>query len=514
MPFPRAIDHLNLSKPELIEHAIKKGEGFLSEVGSLMVSTKKYTGRSPESKFMVCSDDIAAQIWWSENNHRYESNFAQTLYEDVEKYLKEEPCYVIDARVGARPEQSLKVRVICERAWHALFAKTMFLPSDPHDEKIDFTIFHAPGFFANKEIHKTSSEAAVVTDILNNRVVICGTEYAGEIKKSMFGVLNFLLPQRGILGMHCAASSKKDEDVALFFGLSGTGKTALSANIDRSLIGDDEHAWDDLGIFNYEAGCYAKVIKLSPDDEPLIFQAINNFGVILENVTFNKESRAPNYFDNSITENTRASYDLSFIKNSKKDGTGPHPKNVILLTCDAFSILPPIAKLDHGSAVYHFLSGYTAKVSGTELGISKPKAVFSPCYGAPFMPLKPLVYANLFLKKLKKHNPNCFLLNTGWTAGPFGIGKRIPIKISRILLEIALNGNLDNEDFYLEERFKFLVPKMVSGIDADIFFPKKTWADEQAYDAQAKELAILFHENMKPYFPYLTDEILSKAPNI
>lgn len=505
----------NLSSAELIEHTLARGDGILSNTGALITDTKKYTGRSPSDKFTVVDDITRDKVWFFEGNKKMEAPHAQSLFNKVSDYLESREHYVLDCRAGASKEHSLKVRLTCERAWHCLFAKNMFLPCVESDQaEPDFQVFHAPGFLAQKELDHTNSEVAIVLDFSNKRVIICGSEYAGEIKKSIFTVLNFLLPLKGVLGMHCSANKNQKGEVAIFFGLSGTGKTTLSAEKSRALIGDDEHGWDNEGVFNFEGGCYAKVIRLSKEDEPEIYHASQQFTAILENVVYDKKTRVVDFFDASRTENTRASYDLSFISNACLSGKGGHPKHIIMLTCDAFGVLPPIARLDAASATYHFINGYTAKVAGTERGVKEPQAVFSACFGAPFMAQFPVVYAKLLQEKIMRHGVQCFLVNTGWTGGPYGKGQRMSIPWTRRLLHAAMDGELDNVSFTIDPIFNIAVPTKVLDVPEEILSPRKTWADPKAYDEQAHKLARLFHENFERYSSLLGEEVRRAAPLI
>lgn len=510
----KTTQYKNLSSAELIEHTLKKNEGVLSATGALITDTKKYTGRSPNDKFTVCDDITRDKVWYFEGNKKMEPAHAQSLFDKVHAYLESRDHYILDCKAGASAKHSLKIRLTSERAWHCLFAKNMFLPSEQTDNiEPDFQVFHAPGFLAQKELDHTNSEAAIVLDFSKKRVVICGTEYAGEIKKSIFTVLNFLLPLKGVLGMHCSANKNKDGQVAVFFGLSGTGKTTLSAEKSRSLIGDDEHGWDDEGVFNFEGGCYAKVIRLSKEDEPEIYNASRKFTAILENVVYDNSTREVDFFDASRTENTRSSYDLSFISNACLSGKGEHPKHIIMLTCDAFGVLPPIARLDAYAATYHFINGYTAKVAGTERGVKEPQAVFSACFGAPFMSHFPVVYARLLQEKIIRHGVQCWLVNTGWTRGPYGVGTRMSIPHTRRLLHAAIDGELDNASFSIDPIFNLAVPDKVADIPDEILSPINTWSNKKDYEKQALRLAALFKENFERYSSLLSEEVRKAAPS-
>lgn len=504
----------NLSSPQLVEHAIKRQEGVLSDTGALITNTGKYTGRSPKDKFTVCDAVTKDSVWFSDINKKMSVEHAQSLTAKVQNYLKKRPHYVTDCVAGASAAHALKVRVITERAWHALFARNMFLPPSELESARapDFHIFHAPGFLAQPELDHTNSEAAIVLDFSSRTITICGTEYAGEIKKSVFTALNFLLPNKGVLSMHCSANKNDLGQVAIFFGLSGTGKTTLSAEASRSLIGDDEHGWDERGVFNFEGGCYAKVIRLSKTDEPEIYHASRQFTSILENVVYDEHSRKLDLDDSRYTENTRSSYDISLIPNACMSGQGAHPEHVFMLTCDAFGVLPPIAKLTPEAAAYHFINGYTAKVAGTERGIKEPEAVFSACFGAPFMAHFPKVYAELFQKKVREHKVSCWLVNTGWSGGPYGVGSRMKISWTRALLHAALDGSLEGAEYVKDPIFNLMIPKNVPQIPPAILYPRNAWKDPAAYDAAAKRLAQLFHKNCQPYSAMLSKEVINSGP--
>lgn len=491
-------EYTNLSAAILVEHAIKNNEGILSDTGALITNTKKYTGRSPKDKFSVFDDVSKDKVWFSDINKKMSPQHADDLFVKIKNYLKARPHYVTDCVAGASETHKVKIRVTTERAWHALFAHNMFLPG-VKGEQAELEILHAPGFLADPALDHTNSEAAVVIDFSKRRIFICGTEYAGEIKKSVFTFLNFILPNKGVLGMHCSANKNDRGEVAIFFGLSGTGKTTLSAEASRSLIGDDEHGWDENGVFNFEGGCYAKVINLSQEEEPEIYHASRQFTSILENVAYDEKSRSLDLASAKYTENTRSSYDISFIKNACLTGRGHHPKHVIMLTCDAFGVLPPLAKLSPKDATYYFINGYTAKVAGTERGIKEPEAVFSPCFGAPFMAHFPAVYAKLLGQKIKDHKVQCWLVNTGWTGGPYGIGHRMKIGWTRELLHAIFNKTLERAMFEIDPVFKLEIPKEVPGLPPEILNPRNAWQDKNAYDIQAQKLLKLFKENYQPY---------------
>ncbi len=506
----------NLSASSLAEHAIKREEGYFSHKGALVIRTGKYTGRSPNDKFIVQDETTENTVWWGKINKPISADLSTKLRQRMQDYLKTRDLFVQDSFAGASPKHRLRVRVIAERAWHALFAKNMFI--DPSSDDLaefipDFTVIHAPGFKANPTRDGTNSEVAVIIDFSLKQVLICGTEYAGEIKKSIFSVLNYLLPAKNILGMHCSANIGKDNDVAIFFGLSGTGKTTLSADPLRQLIGDDEHGWNDDGIFNFEGGCYAKVIRLNPQDEPEIFKTTQTFGTILENVVMHPETRKLDLMDDRYTENTRASYPISEILNAYLSGLGDHPKHIVMLTCDAFGVLPPLSRLTPEQAMYHFISGYTAKVAGTERGITEPTAVFSACFGAPFMPRHPQVYAKILGEKIANHEVDCWLVNTGWSGGPYGVGSRMKISWTRSLLLAALSGALKNTKFNPHPYFKVGIPAEVSGVPLEILDPRHAWHDQNLYDQQAKHLVQLFQTNFKEYEKEVSTDILSAQPD-
>ncbi len=506
----------NLVPARLVEHALGREEGRLAADGPLVTRTGKYTGRSPDDKFTVRDAETDSTLWWGKHNRAITPETFAGLQRRVAEYLSDRDVYVQDCYAGTDPELRLKVRVIAERAWHALFANNMFLPPAPaelDDWRPDFTILHAPGFKAEPARDGTNSEAAIFVNYTDKMVVICGTEYAGEIKKSIFTVLNYVLPAKGVLGMHCSANVGRDGDVALFFGLSGTGKTTLSADPERSLIGDDEHGWTDSGVFNFEGGCYAKVIRLSAEAEPEIFATTKRFGTILENVVMDDETRLLDLDDDRYAENTRASYDIRQIPNALVDGRGGHPRNIIMLTCDAFGVMPPIARMTPDQAMFHFLSGYTAKVAGTERGVTEPKATFSACFGAPFMARHPTVYAKLLGEKIARHGVKCWLVNTGWTGGPYGVGSRMPIKWTRALLGAALAGKLNDVQFSPHPIFKVGVPVEVPGVPQEVLDPRQTWADKAAYDATAKKLVDRFRASFEEYAEFASDGVKAAAPS-
>ncbi|MDE2499361.1 MAG: phosphoenolpyruvate carboxykinase [Alphaproteobacteria bacterium] len=507
--------HWNLAPSTLYEHAIARGEGRLAKDGALVVLTGQHTGRSPGDKFIVRDSGTENSVWW-DNNKALSPSDAQTLFEDMMAYSEGRELYTRDLYAGADLGHRLPVRVITEYAWHSLFVNQLLIR--PISEELsgfipEFTIIDLAGFAADPARHGTRSSTVIALDFANRRVLIGGTSYAGEMKKSVFTILNFLLPLKQVLPMHCSANVGDDGKSAIFFGLSGTGKTTLSADSSRTLIGDDEHGWSENGIFNFEGGCYAKVIRLSPEAEPEIYATTQRFGTVLENVVCDPETGILDLDDERHTENTRAAYPIHFIPHASDTGRAPQPSNVIMLTADAFGVLPPIAKLSPSQAMYHFLSGFTAKVAGTEKGLGKdPEPTFSTCFGAPFMPRHPSVYGNLLRDLIDRHDADCWLVNTGWTGGPVGAGgKRMPIKVTRALLAAALNGSLASSEWRLDPIFGFRIPVDVVGVDRAILNPRDTWIDKAAYDAQAKKLAGMFRDNFKMYLPFVDERVLKNA---
>ncbi len=506
----------NLSTAALYERAIRRREGSLSYLGPLVVRTGQHTGRSPNDKYIVKELSSDEKIWWGKVNRPIDDKNFYRIYSKMMAYIQNKDIYIQDCFAGTDPDYRLPIRVITETAWHNIFARNMFIRiSDPKvlkDFKPEFTIIQMPSLQADPETDETNSPVFVVVNFGRRLVLIGGTSYAGEIKKSVFTIMNYLLPQKGVMSMHCSANVGNDEDTAVLFGLSGTGKTTLSADPTRRLIGDDEHGWSDKGVFNYEGGCYAKVIKLSKEAEPDIYETTRKFGTILENVAMDADSRELDLNDSSLTENTRAAYPLTHINNIEPSGMGGHPKNIIMLTADAFGVLPPISKLTPSQAMYHFISGYTAKVAGTEKGVTEPKATFSTCFGAPFMALHPSVYAKLLGEKIEKHNSACWLLNTGWSGGAYGVGSRMEIKYTRAMLNAALSGELDNVETVEDPFFGLQVPKEVKGVPAGVLNPRDTWKDKAGYDIQAKKLAQMFHDNFKQFEADVSDEIKNAGP--
>ncbi len=512
---PSKAVHWNLSPARIYEEALDRGEGRLAHMGGFTAVTAPHTGRSPNDKFTVREEETGDAIDWGAVNVPLEPQQFQALRELVVAHLNEQELFVRDARAGEDPEAGLAVRLVTPHAWHNLFAYNMFLR--PTREELagirpDFTILHAPEVKADPEKHGTRSGTFVVVNFQAKEVLIGGTRYAGEIKKSIFSVLNFLLPDKGILPMHCSANIGEDGDVALFFGLSGTGKTTLSADPERGLIGDDEHGWGPDGVFNFEGGCYAKVINLSREAEPEIYDATQMFGTILENVILATDTREVLFETDTITENTRASYPIHYIPNAVIPGRGGHPRNVVFLTCDAFGVLPPIAKLTPTQAMYHFISGYTAKVAGTERGVTEPKAAFSACFGAPFLPRHPGVYARMLGDKLEEHGARVWLVNTGWSGGGYGVGSRMKLAYTRAMVNAALSGSLDDAEYREDPNFGIQVPVEVAGVPSKVLDPRSTWDDPEAYDAAATKLTGMFQENFKKYADGTAKEVQEAGP--
>jgi len=492
----------NLTPSQLYEHALRRREGVVTAGGPFAAITSPHTGRSPNDKFLVQEPDSTNRIWWGKVNQPIAPGLFARLKADVERHLAGQELFVRDVHAGADPNYRLPIRFITPNAWHALFVYNMFLrPSDEELSSFDpgFEVLHAPEFQANPAVHGTKSGTFIIISFAQRTVLIGGTRYAGELKKSIFSVLNYLLPTQGVLSMHCSANVGGQGDCAVFFGLSGTGKTTLSADPERRLIGDDEHGWSDDGIFNFEGGCYAKVIKLSREGEPEIFATTEMFGTVLENVDVHPETGSVDLNSQRITENTRASYPIHYIPNHVPEGMAGHPSHIVFLTADAFGVMPPIAKLSPDQAMYHFLSGYTAKVAGTERGVTEPKETFSACFGAPFLPLPPTVYAQMLGERIAKHGVVCWLVNTGWTGGPYGIGQRMSLKHTRAMIRAALSGALDNVPTRREPVFGLEVPQHVSGVPDEVLDPRKTWKDAAAYDAQAQKLTGLFRKNFEQF---------------
>ncbi len=503
----------NVSVPQLIELAIAHREGQLAANGAFNAITAPRTGRSPKDKFIVRSGEAAQLVHWGPNAP-FEPQHFDALFSRVAEYVRQRTMYVFDGYCGADPRYRLPIRVKTELAWHNLFAHQLFIrPSreELRTHRPSFTVIAVPAFRARPERDHTNSEAFIIINYERRIVLIGGTRYAGEIKKSVFTVMNYLLPRQGVLPMHCSANEGKRGDVALFFGLSGTGKTTLSADPERRLIGDDEHGWSDDGIFNFEGGCYAKVIGLTREKEPQIYDAIR-FGAVLENVVLDDE-RNPDYSDNFITENTRCAYPIDYIENAKIPGVGGHPNHVIFLTADATGVLPPVAKLNEAQAMYHFLSGYTSKLAGTETGVKEPQPVFSSCFGAPFLPLPPKVYAEMLGERLRKHNAQCWLVNTGWIGGAYGVGRRIDLPYTRTIIHAILDNKLDDVPYTEDPMFGFAIPAVVPDVPADILIPRNSWPDKTAYDEAARKLAQTFKTNFER-FSDIGAEIMGGGPRI
>ncbi len=507
----------NLPPAQLYEHAVRRGEAMLAAGGPLVASTGSHTGRSPNDKFVVREPSSEGEIWWGEVNREIGRDAFDRLFEKVKAHLAGRDVYVFDGFAGADRRYRLPVRVVTEKAWHNLFARNMFIDTDD-DEVLaafepGFTVIDACSLEADPAADGTRSSTFILVDLGRKLVLIGGTEYAGEIKKSIFSVMNYLLPRQGVMSMHCSANyGEHKDDVALFFGLSGTGKTTLSADPSRTLVGDDEHGWSDDGVFNVEGGCYAKVIRLSEEGEPEIHRTTRTFGTVLENVVCDPGTRRLDLDDDSRTENTRSSYPLSQIANADRYGVAGHPRHVVFLTADAFGVLPPISRLSEAQAMYHFLSGYTAKVAGTERGVTEPKATFSACFGAPFMPLHPGVYAKLLGEKIARHGARVWLINTGWTGGPYGTGRRIKLAYTRRMVDAALGGELDGVSTATDPVFGLAVPERVTGVPAELLAPRHTWADRAAYDAKARELAAMFRSNFEKYADGVSEEIRAAGP--
>ncbi len=503
--------YINLGTAPLLEHAIRRNEGLLASSGALSVNTGQFTGRSPKDKFIVRDELTESSVNWGPvNQPMTPENFGQ-LYAKVRAFLQGREVYIQDCHGGADPAYSLPIRVVTQYAWHALFARQLFIRSAAQTP--EFTLIFVPGFQANPAEDGTHSETCIVIDFTRRIVIIAGTSYAGEMKKSVFSILNYMLPGRGVMPMHCSSNQGPAGDTALFFGLSGTGKTTLSADPQRRLIGDDEHGWSDTGVFNFEGGCYAKCIRLSAENEPQIWNAIR-YGTVLENVVIDPETRAADFDSAAITENTRAAYPLDFIDDVVIPSIGGHPTNVIFLTADAFGVLPPISKLTPEQAMYHFLSGYTAKVAGTERGLGKdPEATFSACFGAPFLPRHPNVYAGMLGEKLRRHNASCWLVNTGWAGGPFGVGERMKLKYTRAMLQAVLSGALASAQFTPHPVFRVLTPTTCPEVPSELLDARGMWKDKAAYDRSAADLSGRFNRNFQK-FEGVQREIAEAAPAI
>jgi phosphoenolpyruvate carboxykinase (ATP) len=507
--------HWNYQTPQLVEQAVARGEGMLAKDGPLVVRTGKHTGRSAKDKFIVRDAETEGTIWWDNNRSMTSEHFAALKADFLAALAEKEELFVADLFGGSQPEYRVRVRVINELAWHNLFIRTLLVRPEAGDLPgfdPEFTIIDLPSFRADPERHGCRSETVIAVNLAEKMILIGGTAYAGEMKKSVFGVLNYILPAEGVMPMHCSANIGPDGDTAVFFGLSGTGKTTLSADPSRTLIGDDEHGWSDTAVFNFEGGCYAKMIRLSAEAEPEIHATTKRFGTVLENVVIDPVTRELDLDDNSFAENSRGAYPIDFIPNCSSDNLGPVPQNIVMLTADAFGVLPPIARLTPDQAMYHFLSGYTAKVAGTEIGVTEPEATFSTCFGAPFMPRHPSVYGNLLKERIAKGGVKCWLVNTGWTGGKYGTGTRMPIKATRALLNAALDGSLNEAEFRLDENFGFEVPVAVPGVDSKILNPRDTWADKAEYDEMAAKLVKLFVDNFAKFEEHVDAGVRDAAP--
>jgi phosphoenolpyruvate carboxykinase (ATP) len=509
--------HRNLSVAELYERAVQRGESQIAKDGPLVALTGQHTGRSASDKFIVRDAASDPHVWW-DNNKAMEPQPFEALFQAMMAYAQGRELFAQDLFGGADPTHRLPVRVVTEFAWHSLFIQHLLIEptaGEREDFSPEFTIIDLPGFQADPAVHGSHSGTVIAVNFTRKLVLIGGTSYAGEMKKSVFTILNYLLPPKRVMPMHCSANVGRSGDCAIFFGLSGTGKTTLSADASRTLVGDDEHGWSENGVFNFEGGCYAKVIKLSPEAEPEIYSTTKRFGTVLENVVMDPVTRELDLDSARYTENTRAAYPINYIPNASPTGTAPHPKNVIMLTADAFGVLPPIAKLTPSQAMYHFLSGFTAKIAGTEKGLgNEPQPTFSTCFGAPFMPRHPSEYGNLLRDLIADHKADCWLVNTGWTSGAFGVGHRMPIKATRALLAAALDGTLAHVEMRVDPHFHFRVPVSVPGVDSRILNPRDTWSDPAAYDAQARKLVAMFRENFKKFESHVAPDVLQAAPHL
>ncbi|MBO9150659.1 phosphoenolpyruvate carboxykinase (ATP) [Chitinophaga sp. GCM10012297] len=509
--------HYQLPPEELTEQTLALKQGCLADTGALVVNTGEFTGRSPKDKFIVKDSITADTVNWNDFNLPFTPENFDRLQDKITRYFNGKPVWVRDCQACADPDYRINIRVITETPWANLFAYNMFIrPSEEELENIDpdWTVIQAPGLHADPGADGTRQHNFAVVSFTRKMILIGGSAYTGEIKKGVFSILNYLLPHtKNVLSMHCSANEGKNGDTAVFFGLSGTGKTTLSADPERKLIGDDEHGWTPSSVFNFEGGCYAKTIDLSEEKEPAIFHAIRD-GALLENVNFFPGTNTVNYGDKTITENTRVSYPLHYIGNAKEPSTGATPKNLFFLTCDAYGVLPPISRLTPGQAMYQFISGYTAKVAGTETGITEPKSTFSACFGAPFLPLHPTRYAQMLGEKMRKHNVNVWLINTGWTGGPYGTGSRIKLNYTRAMISAALKGELDKVAYKNDAVFGVAIPEAVPGVPTELLDPRNTWADGAAYDAQAADLAAQFVKNFEKYAGKADPEILEAAPKV
>jgi phosphoenolpyruvate carboxykinase (ATP) len=511
-----AAAHWNLTEAPLYEHALGNGEAQIVQGGALCAETGVHTGRSPKDKFIVCDEQTEKTIWWEKNGKLTPEQF-DLLHKDFIDHAKGKELYVQDLYGGADPKYRIKARVFTELAWHSLFIRTLLIRPERSELSHyvpDFTILCLPSFKADPKRHGVRSETVVAINFTKRMILIGGSYYAGEMKKSVFTTLNYYLPAESVMPMHCSANVGRDGDVAVFFGLSGTGKTTLSADPNRTLIGDDEHGWGPQGVFNFEGGCYAKCIKLSKEAEPDIYAATLRFGAILENVVYDPDTRLCDFDDDSRTENTRSAYPLDYIPNASPTGRAGMPKNIVLLTADAYGVMPPIAKLTPAEAMYHFLSGYTAKVAGTEKGLVGVQPEFSTCFGAPFLPRHPSIYGNLLRELIGAHGVDCWLVNTGWTGGKYGVGRRMPIKVTRTLLTAALDGSLRNAKFRTDPYFGFAVPTQLAGVEPHLLYPHKTWQNKAEFDETARSLVAMFQKNFVPFESHVDADVRAAAPEV
>jgi len=506
--------HWNLGPAGLLEHALRRTEGQLTKHGAFIALTGEHTGRSPNDRFVVDEVTSRDDIWWGDVNKPMSIQHFDQLHAKMLAHLNQREVFVQNCYAGADTQNRLKVRVVTENAWHNLFARNMFIQpavGDLDDFEPEFTVLQAPSLTADPEADGTTSSTFIVINFAKRLILVGGSAYAGEIKKSIFSIMNFLMPARGILPMHCSANIGPDGDAAIFFGLSGTGKTTLSADSSRTLIGDDEHGWGANGVFNFEGGCYAKTINLTHEAEPEIYDLCHTFGSIIENVMMDDQTRELDFFDSTYSENGRVSYDIKDVPNASETGQGGHPKNIVMLTCDAFGVLPPISQLTPDQAMYHFLSGYTAKVAGTERGLKEPAATFSTCFGAPFMPRHPTVYAKLLGDQMGRQGAKCWLVNTGWSGGGYGVGERMKISYTRAMVNAALNGSLGQVDVSPDPNFGVLVPQACPDVPVEVLNPRNTWSDGGAYDTQARDLTQRFEGNFKQFEDHVDDNVKAAA---
>jgi phosphoenolpyruvate carboxykinase (ATP) len=513
---PAAAVVQNLAAPALFEHAVRRGEGLVSLDGALVATTGQHTGRSPNDKYFVREPSSESRLWWDGNQAMAPQRF-DALLARLNRYLAGKELFVQDLHVNADPAYQRPVRFVTELAWHSLFARNMFIrdgarPAGNEAQTPFVTVVDVPGFRADPDVDGTRSDTVIVLNLARRLVLIGGSEYAGEMKKSVFTILNYLLPLEGVLPMHCSANVGAGDHAAIFFGLSGTGKTTLSADPSRTLVGDDEHGWSDAGVFNFEGGCYAKVIRLSPTAEPEIYRACHRFGTILENVVIDPQTRHLDLDDERLTENTRASYPIEYIANASPEGRCGHPTAVVMLTADAFGVLPPISRLTAAQAMYHFLLGYTARVAGTERGVTEPQATFSSCFGAPFLPLPPTTYGTMLADRIDRHGATVWLVNTGWTGGPYGVGQRMPIAHTRAMVNAAVSGQLDGVPFETDPIFGVAVPTRCPGVPDGVLQPRATWRDPDEYDRQARRVAREFAANFEPYAAGVSPEVRAAGP--